>query len=153
MNTDDPNDPGSTDNQNVTRASSPMSTTSSAESEVEEEHRNQHIMVMITSLIASVTHYGSGHYNRQGYHTSALSGYAWVLELLSGHPERIRCELGIRHHVFDLLLSDLRELGYKDSREVKLEEQLAIFLYTSVTGLSIQHVGERFQRSNNTIAK
>lgn len=110
-------------------------------------------MLMITSIIAAVTHYSSGLYNREGYHTSALSGYAWVLELLSGHPERIRCELGVRHHVFHLLLSNLRELGYKDSREVKLEEQLAIFLYTSVTGLSTRHVGERFQRANNTIAK
>lgn len=30
------------------------------------------------------------------YHTSALSGSAWVMELLLGHPERIRCELGMR---------------------------------------------------------
>jgi len=44
-------------------------------------------------------------------------------------------------------------MGYKDSREVRLEEQLSIFLYTSVTGLSTRHVGERFQRVNNTIAK
>jgi hypothetical protein len=130
-----------------------MSTTSSTESEAEEERRNQHIMVIITSLIAAVTHYSMGLYNRQGYHTSSLSGIAWVLELLSGHPDRIRCELGVRHHVFDLLLSNLCEMGYKDSREVKLEEQLAVFLYTSVTGLSIRHVGERFQRANNTIAK
>ena len=28
-----------------------------------------------------------------------------------------------------------------------------IFLYTSVTGLSIRHVGERFQRANGTISK
>ena len=31
--------------------------------------------------------------------------------------------------------------------------QLAIFLYTSVTGLSLHHVGERFQRANGTISK
>ena len=38
-------------------------------------------------------------------------------------------------------------------REVTLEEQLSIFLYTCVTGLMVQHVGERFQQVNNTIAK
>jgi len=38
-------------------------------------------------------------------------------------------------------------------RHVPLEEQLAIFLYASVTGLSIRHLGERFQRSNETISK
>ncbi|TFK22184.1 hypothetical protein FA15DRAFT_556361, partial [Coprinopsis marcescibilis] len=34
---------------------------------------------------------------------------------------------------------------------VTLNEQAAIFLYMCRTGLSVQHVGERFQRSNETI--
>jgi hypothetical protein len=87
------------------------------------------------------------------YHTSALSGEAWVIELLIGHPERIRCELGMHAHVFAKLISELRTLGYSDSKFVSLEEQLAIFLYASVTGLSIRHIGERFQRSNATISQ
>ena len=33
------------------------------------------------------------------------------------------------------------------------EEQLAIFLYTCVTGLSVWHVGEQFQRLNSTISQ
>lgn len=33
------------------------------------------------------------------YHTSALSGIAWVHELLNGHPDRIKNELGVRKHV------------------------------------------------------
>ena len=36
---------------------------------------------------------------------------------------------------------------------ISLEEQLAIFLYTSVTGLTVQHVGKRFQQSNATILR
>jgi transposase len=44
-------------------------------------------------------------------------------------------------------------MGHGDTKYVTLEEQLAIFLYTSVTGLSIRHVGERFQRANGTISK
>ena len=44
-------------------------------------------------------------------------------------------------------------MGHTPSRYVSLEEQLAIFLYTSVTGLTTRHVGERFQRSNATISK
>ncbi|KAH7917968.1 hypothetical protein BV22DRAFT_976376, partial [Leucogyrophana mollusca] len=44
--------------------------------------------------------------------------------------------------------------GYTDSRNgVTLEEQLAIFLYACVTGLSSRHLGERFQRSPDTITK
>ncbi|KIM57747.1 hypothetical protein SCLCIDRAFT_129664, partial [Scleroderma citrinum Foug A] len=34
-----------------------------------------------------------------------------------------------------------------------VEEQLAIFLYTAVTGLSSRHVSERFQCSNETIVR
>jgi hypothetical protein len=90
---------------------------------------------------------------REPYHTSALTGEEWVVELLSGHPERIHCELGVHLHVFDALVSELRDLGHGNSRHVSLEEQLAIFLYSCVTGLTIRHVGERFQRSNDTISR
>lgn len=86
------------------------------------------------------------------YHTSILTGQGWVEELLSGHPERIRCELGVQRHTFLALIAVLRELGYGSSKHVSLEEQLAIFLYMSVTGLTIRHAGERFQRSNETIS-
>jgi hypothetical protein len=87
------------------------------------------------------------------YHTSVLTGEAWVLELMRGHPKRIHCELGVHLHVFQALLSELRSTGHTNSRFVTLEEQLAIFLYCCVTGLTIRHVGERFQRSNETISR
>jgi hypothetical protein len=146
------------DNPTSSSASSSFSITSSEEFEhnrqiADRSRRRRTIMVMVTTIVAAAMEIVSGLYDKQAYHTSALSGHAWVLELLNGHPGRIRCELGVSHHVFDLLLSDLRIMGHKDSRHVKLEEQLAIFLYTCVTGLSIRHVGERFQRANNTISK
>jgi hypothetical protein len=87
------------------------------------------------------------------YHTSILSGAAWVAELLTGHPERIRCELGMHREVFIELVDALRRMGHGNSKYVSLEEQLAIFLYTCVMGLTIRHVGERFQRSNETISR
>jgi hypothetical protein len=87
------------------------------------------------------------------YHTSILTGEGWVMELLAGHPDRIRCELGMARHVFVELVSELRRIGYSNSKYVSLEEQLAIFLYTCVTGLTTRHVGERFQRTNDTISK
>jgi hypothetical protein len=95
------------------------------------------------------------YYDKQPYHTSALSGMAWVNELLTGHPDRIRCELGVRRHVFYVLLNLLHDSGCRNSKYIMLEEQLAIFLYACVTGLSVRHhdVGERFQRSNDTISK
>jgi hypothetical protein len=92
-------------------------------------------------------------YVKQPYHTSILSGEGWVQELLNGHPKRIQCELGVTKVNFRLLIHELQTMGHTSSRYVSLEEQLAIFLYTSVTGLTVRHVGERFQRSNATIAK
>ena len=87
------------------------------------------------------------------YHTSVLSGYHWVLELLAGHPEHIQCELRVHMDVFLQLVTELWESGLSDSRNVMLEEQLAIFLYNCVTGLTVRHVGEWFQRSNETISR
>ena len=89
----------------------------------------------------------------QPYHTSALSGEAWLVELILGHPDRIRCELGMDVHTFKSVTLDLRRYGHGASKHVSLEEQLAIFLYICVTGLPIRHVGERFQRSNDTISR
>jgi len=40
------------------------------------------------------------HYDKIPYHDSALTGAAWVCELLTGHPKRIRRELGVHKHVF-----------------------------------------------------
>jgi hypothetical protein len=90
---------------------------------------------------------------RELYHTSILTGEGWVLEFLAGHPNRIRCELGVSHEVFAALISSLWEKGHGNSKYVSLEEQLAIFLYACVTGLTIRHLGERFQRSNETISR
>ena len=92
-------------------------------------------------------------YDKIPYHTSALSGEAWVHELLNGHPERIRNELGVHKHVFDGLIFALITAGLGPFQHLLLEEQLAIFLYTCVTGLSLRHVSERLQRANVTISK
>lgn len=92
-------------------------------------------------------------YPHTQHHTSALSGADWVHELLSGHPERIRNELGVYRSTFTVLLKAIQMLGLRSSRHISIEEQLAIFLYTVVTGLSCTHVGERFQRSPDTITK
>ena len=120
-------------------------------------NRRQRIILyaaLIVSVIVSATaNMLQSLYVTEAYHTSALSGEAWVLELLCGHPNRIRTELGVSHEVFGELIQELHATGHQNSRYVSLEEQLAIFLYMCVTGLTIRHVGERFQRSNETISR
>ena len=87
------------------------------------------------------------------YHTSLLTGEMWVQELLNGHPDCIRNELGVQKHIFHKLINELVSHEFSSLRHVTLEEQLAIFLYTCVTGLTCTHVGECFQQSNSTISK
>ena len=77
--------------------------------------------------------------NPTPYHTSALTGAEWLLD---GHPERIHNELGVHQSTFIILVKALELAGIESSHHVSLEEQLGIYLYTMVTGLSCTHVGE-----------
>ena len=61
----------------------------------------------------------------------------WVQELLNGHPKHIQCELGVTKDDFRQLIHELQTMGHTRSRYVSLEEQPAIFLYTSVTSLTV----------------
>ncbi|KAG2745075.1 hypothetical protein P692DRAFT_20699561, partial [Suillus brevipes Sb2] len=58
--------------------------------------------------------------DREPYHTSALSGQDWVIELLTGHPERVGCGLGMHVGAFAGLVDELRTMGHSDSKYVSL---------------------------------
>ena len=69
----------------------------------------------------------------QPYHTSALSGEVWLIELILGHPDCIRCELGMDVHTLKSVTLELPHHGHQASSQVSLEKQLGIFLYICVT--------------------
>jgi hypothetical protein len=129
-----------------------MSDSSSGDSD-RSELLLQYLAMFTLAAGAAALAYGLPLYDKTPYHTSAFTGADWVRELLNGHPERIRNELGVHKHVFSHLILALEQYGVTSSRHVYIEEQLAIFLYTSVTGLSLRHVSERFQRANETTSK
>ena len=107
----------------------------------------------VNTIVCAAQIFSTSFYDKTPYHTSALSSHAWVQELINGHPERIKCELGMRLYIFKALVEALCAVGLQDTRNVALEEHLAIFLYICVTGLSIQHIRECFQHANATISK
>ena len=80
------------------------------------------------------------------YYTATTSSLAntYVSDLLLSyeralsHLNSFRLYLG----VFYSLIEELQSMGHGDTRYVTLEEQLTIFLYISVTDLTIHHVGE-----------
>ena len=108
------------------------------------------ICAIINIVSESAAH--QPHKDPEPYHMSVLSGEGWVIELLTGHPDHIWNELGMSTELFGELVVILRNHNHTNSRWVSLEEQLAIFLYTCVTGLPVRHVGECFQRANSTIS-
>ena len=124
-------------------------------SDEEEDIKEEDLVIQaaVTASILATLDYSQKYYNKIPYHDSALSGAAWVCELLRGHPKRIRKELGVHKHVFRALIVALQDAGHTRSKFVTLEEQLAIFLYTCVTGLSLIHVCECFQRAQETTSK
>ena len=130
----------------------PMSDSSDSEYE-ELRLQLQYLALFTFAAGAAALAYNLPLYDKTPYHTSALTGADWVCELLNGHPERIHNELGVHKHIFLGLVAALEQHGETSSRHVYIEEQLAIFLYTSVTGLSLRHVSERFQRANETTSK
>lgn len=115
--------------------------------------RIRQVTVALIAVITTLLAFLDTPKDPEPYHTSILSGQGWVDELLSGHPDHICCKLEVRREVFIELIAVLHSFGFGDSKYVQLEEQLAIFLYMCVTGLTIRHTGECFQRSNETILK
>lgn len=87
------------------------------------------------------------------YHTSSLTGPAYTAEILeASHSERLPTVLGISRHVFYKLLEMLiMHAGFSDSRDVLVEEKLAIFLWLGRYNSSFREIGERFQRTNDTV--
>ena len=107
-----------------------------------QQHLQQYAILFLSIIMTATAAVLQSLVTREPYHTLILTGEGWVMELLSGHPDRIRCELGVSHKVFSDLIAELQEMGYGNSKYVSLEEQLAIFLYASVTGLTIRHLRE-----------
>ena len=87
-------------------------------------------------------------------HTSILTGQMWLDELLDGHPIRFYNAFGMKKHIFQRLLVQLQiQNGLVDTKYVKAEEQLAIFIYFARHGSTSRELMERFQRSPDTIRK
>jgi hypothetical protein len=72
---------------------------------LDEDYDREELLAFRAAFIAqnislAVVLYASPYYWKQPYHISALSGHAWVRELILGHPKRIQTGLGMRVHIF-----------------------------------------------------
>ncbi|PON98198.1 LOW QUALITY PROTEIN: hypothetical protein TorRG33x02_060280 [Trema orientale] len=84
--------------------------------------------------------------------TSILSGEAFVRELLDGHERTCYELLRMDRNIFLELCASLKQNGYlKDTREIKVEEAVAIFLIIVGQNMGMRLVADRFQHSLETI--
>ena len=66
----------------------------------------------------------SRYHDKQPYHTSMLSGKAWLAELLVGHPECIHTEL----RVYLLFIQLLCNAGYRDLTNISIDKYFCMAL-------------------------
>jgi hypothetical protein len=59
----------------------------------------QYTTLILSIIIAATATIVQLVYIKEAYHTFALSGQAWVVDFLSGHPWWIWTELGVTHEV------------------------------------------------------
>lgn len=86
--------------------------------------------------------------------TSNQTGEAWIDEVLNGNPIRCVNAFRMHPHVFLKLCKELElTYGLKSSDRMSVVEKLGIFIYTLALGVSNRDVGERFQRSGETISR
>lgn len=116
----------------------------------------QYLQLIMASC--STTTLASAYYYKYMYKepcvTSSQKGQAWMNEVLNGNP--IRCVNAFRMHpnVFMKLCGELEaKYGLKSSDRISVVEKLGIFVYTLALGVSNRDVGERFQRSGETISR
>ena len=86
--------------------------------------------------------------------TSSLQGRQWVRELQEGNPVRIFENLRMSAPVFQKLKRQLLNSGILEpTRNMGLDEMLAIFLFNVAHSSKNRDIQERFQRSGETISR
>jgi hypothetical protein len=112
-------------------------------------------LVLLAVLMSATTalHLIEPLFSPQPLHDSALTGQAWVIELVQGNPARMKTELGVYQHVFTRLVDALRYCGLTDTKHVSAMEQVAVFLLICVGNNTNQRTAGQFQRSGDTISR
>ena len=120
------------------------------------QKRRQRKLALYTSILGSIAAaiYWQNNFSKNIQHDSQLTGDQWMKELLGGHEKRIRDNLGVSQEGFQYLEQLLKnERTLRSTRNMGTTEQLGIFLYAVTTDLPMRKLGERFQRSTETIQR
>ncbi|XP_056172358.1 uncharacterized protein LOC130139431 [Syzygium oleosum] len=93
-------------------------------------------------------------HRRERIRDSVLTRPQWVSELLHGHSDRVYEAFRMERHVFLNLCGLLKSRGWlADSRYIRVDELVAMFLLMICHKNSNRALCKRFQRSGQTISK
>ncbi|XP_056692169.1 uncharacterized protein [Spinacia oleracea] len=119
-----------------------------------DDNSQRKILIPIAYTMSLISAYFYKYIYKEPCMTSILTGEMWVKEMLTGHP--IRCVNAFRMEppLFLRLCKDLSsKYGLKASCNMSIHEKVGILLYALAQGVSNRVLGERFQRSGDTISR
>ncbi|XP_059312579.1 uncharacterized protein LOC132063865 [Lycium ferocissimum] len=106
--------------------------------------------VLLVSIIGKYLGVGP----KERVHWSILTGADFIKDLTEGHPRGCYDLLRMSVGCFLQLVDEMKTRGLlTDSRTVRVEEQLAIFLFTLAYNERNRVVQNRFQHSGETISR
>jgi len=123
--------------------------------EREKKRRKLALYWIISSCAAgAITTYYYKYIYKEPCMTSLQTGENWMNEILNGHPIRCVNAFRMEPNLFTKLCEDLQsKYGLQPSKKMTVVEKVGIFVYTLAMGASNRDVGERFQRSGETISR
>ena len=84
-------------------------------------------------------------------HTNTQTGLEWVQYILTRHEKKCRRNFRMPSYVFRDLCNTLRQYGYYGTKNVALEESLAMTLMVLGHARGNRMVQERFQHLGETV--
>ncbi|XP_057719160.1 uncharacterized protein LOC130980551 [Arachis stenosperma] len=107
----------------------------------------------IENISALIGQYAVNYLCKKPCRTSEQTGYLWVQEILCGHDIRCYEMFRMEKHVFFKFCDELVEQGLKSTRQMGVQEMVAMFLNTVGHGVGNRMIQERFQHSGETVSR
>ncbi|WVZ83983.1 hypothetical protein U9M48_031069 [Paspalum notatum var. saurae] len=112
----------------------------------EEEEDDEFFSIIVPAVLSCL------YEDKRPEHTSSLSRANKVQEILEGHENWCKEEFRMEPEVFRAVVNLLREENLlHDTRGVKIEEQLGIFMFMLSHNASTERLKKEFQHSGETI--
>ena len=114
--------------------------------EIEEEEDDDFFFIIVPALLEGLNE------EKRLVHTSEYTGAKKMREILAGHESWCRSEFRMEPPIFKAISNYLRREGLlRDTRGVKVEEQLGMFMFMMSHNASNGRLQKAFQHSGETI--